>query len=280
MDAVLGIGKAGCAIADAMANYPQYEIFKIDVGLEKSKHNFPMPEQSTSQQYEESCPGFGQFFKPFKENDNVMVVIGGGGAISGAALKILENIKHTKMTIFYIKPDISLIGGKKFLYDDMTFHVLQEYARSGLFESICLVHNPTIEEILGGVPIDKFYETINNTVTTTVHMINIYNNTDPVFEDMSEPEVQNRITSLGIFDVGSSEERLFFPLDNIKEKVYYVAATEKSLEDNNFFRQLRAKFKNNSGDDIRVSYIIHKTNYDEDYVYILARSDEIQYMEK
>ena len=37
MDAVLGIGKAGCAIADVMANYPQYEIFKIDVGLEKSK---------------------------------------------------------------------------------------------------------------------------------------------------------------------------------------------------------------------------------------------------
>ena len=280
MDAVLGIGKAGCAIADVMASYPQYEIFKIDVGLEKSKRNFPMPEQSTSQQYEESCPRFSQFFKPFKKEDNVIVVIGGGGAISGATLKILENIKHTKMTILYIKPDISLIGGKKFLYDDMTFHVLQEYARSGLFESICLAHNPTIEEILGGVPIDKFYETINNLVTTTVHMINIYNNTDPVFEDISEPEVQNRITSLGIFDVGSSEERLFFPLDNIKEKVYYVAATEKSLEDNNFFRQLRAKFKNNSGDDIRVSYVIHKTNYDEDYVYILARSDEIQYMEK
>ena len=179
MDAVLGIGKAGCAIADVMAKYPQYEIFKIDVGLKKSKRNFPMPEQSTSQQYEESCPGFGSFFKSFKKDDNVMVVIGGGGAISGATLKILENIKHTKMTILYIKPDISLIGGKKFLYDDMTFHVLQEYARSGLFESICLVHNPTIEEILGGVPIDTFYDVINNLVTTTVHMINIYNNTDP-----------------------------------------------------------------------------------------------------
>jgi hypothetical protein len=281
MDAVLGIGKAGCAIADVMANYPQYEIFKIDVGLEKSKNTYPMPEQPTSQAYEESCPDFTSFFDSFGEEDNVMVALAGGGAISGATLKILEKIKHTKITLLYIKPDISLIGGKKFLYDDMTFHVLQEYARSGLFESICLVHNPTIEDIMGNVPVKGYYDVLNKIIVTTIHMINVYNNTESEFQDMSDSEIQNRICSIGLFDVGSSEEKLFFPLDNIKEKVYYVGATEKSLEDHNFFRQLKGKFKNNSDDDdIRVSYMIHETKFNEDYVYILAKSDEIQYMEK
>ena len=31
MDTVIGLGKAGCAIADKFSQYPQYRIFKIDI---------------------------------------------------------------------------------------------------------------------------------------------------------------------------------------------------------------------------------------------------------
>ena len=31
MDTVIGLGKAGCAIADKFSQYPQYKIFKIDI---------------------------------------------------------------------------------------------------------------------------------------------------------------------------------------------------------------------------------------------------------
>ena len=30
---IIGLGKAGCSIADQFTQYPQYEIYKIDVGL-------------------------------------------------------------------------------------------------------------------------------------------------------------------------------------------------------------------------------------------------------
>ena len=31
---IIGLGKAGCAIAECFSQYPQYNIFKIDVGIE------------------------------------------------------------------------------------------------------------------------------------------------------------------------------------------------------------------------------------------------------
>ena len=34
MDAVIGLGAAGCNIADQFAKHPQYKVYKIDVGLE------------------------------------------------------------------------------------------------------------------------------------------------------------------------------------------------------------------------------------------------------
>ena len=30
MDTIIGLGKAGCAIADKFDQYPQYKVFKID----------------------------------------------------------------------------------------------------------------------------------------------------------------------------------------------------------------------------------------------------------
>ena len=33
MDTIIGLGKSGCAIAVKFAEYPQYKIYKIDVGL-------------------------------------------------------------------------------------------------------------------------------------------------------------------------------------------------------------------------------------------------------
>ena len=40
MQTVIGLGKAGCSIADALLSvYPQYQIKKIDVGLKRPKQH-------------------------------------------------------------------------------------------------------------------------------------------------------------------------------------------------------------------------------------------------
>ena len=62
---IIGLGKAGCAIADKFAQYPQYDIYKIDVGLKGYKKNgiYDMPAQKSPEQYEAKCPSMRTFFK-------------------------------------------------------------------------------------------------------------------------------------------------------------------------------------------------------------------------
>ena len=38
MDAIIGLGSAGCRIADKFSQYPQYEIYKMDVGLKRTSN--------------------------------------------------------------------------------------------------------------------------------------------------------------------------------------------------------------------------------------------------
>ena len=52
MDTVIGLGKAGCAIADKFAEYPQYLTYKLDVGLKRTKTTFGLKEHQKIEDYE------------------------------------------------------------------------------------------------------------------------------------------------------------------------------------------------------------------------------------
>ena len=56
MDVIIGLGTAGCAIADEFSQYPQYEVFKIDAGLEKAPNHFSLPQGLDHEGYEKSVP--------------------------------------------------------------------------------------------------------------------------------------------------------------------------------------------------------------------------------
>ena len=56
MTTVIGLGNAGCAIADLLSEYPQYSCYKFDVGLKKSKYNFPIKEVEKLEDYEQKMP--------------------------------------------------------------------------------------------------------------------------------------------------------------------------------------------------------------------------------
>ena len=76
MKVIVGLGEAGCNIADQFAKYPQYKVYKIDTGLESFKdlvvddldtrtrrvNNFDMPRQGSSEDYEKNCPFMRGFF--------------------------------------------------------------------------------------------------------------------------------------------------------------------------------------------------------------------------
>ena len=82
MDTIIGLGNAGCNIADEFAKYPQYSIKKIDVGLEKTKTTFPLKEYEKIEDYEEKLPTLQHFFRGIR--GDILFVVGGGGKISSA----------------------------------------------------------------------------------------------------------------------------------------------------------------------------------------------------
>ena len=81
-----------------------------------------------------------------------------------------------KIDIFYIKPDLELLIGEVRLQERAIFGILQEYTRSGLFNSLTILSNPEIEKIVGDIPIKKYFETINQSIYYTIHYLNMFEN--------------------------------------------------------------------------------------------------------
>ena len=273
MDTVIGLGQAGCNIADEFAKYDQYKIFKIDCGLEGLQQEgvYDMPWQDSPERYEEKCPDLSKFFKDV--TGEVLFVLGGSGNISGAALSILKHLKHCDINILYIRPDLESITVTKVRQEWVVFNILQEYARSGVFKRIYLVDNSKVEEYLGDVPVIGYYERLNNMIASTLHMINVYDHIEPVVDTFSRPLSGRRVSTIGFYDEKNNENKLFYLLDNVGEMRYYYAINKEKLEtDGDILKKIREQIKS----EVDTSYGIFSTNYDQDYVYTVAHSSDIQ----
>ena len=278
METVIGLGEAGCKIADEFAKYPQYQTYKIDEGVYTGildKNTFSIAKQKTHQQYELQTPDLRAFLGHLR--GEVLFVLGGSGNISGCVLRVLEQIRHCKINVLYIEPDVELLVGDKKLQERATYYILQEFARSALFERLYIVSNPQIEKILDNVPIIGYYDKLNELIVSTFHMINVYNNNKSVVDNFIEPEEIARISTIGISNL-ENEKKLFFLLDNIKEMKYYYAIRRNKIEpDGSLMKKITENIKMEN--DLKVSYGIFATDYPDDYVYCIVNSSFIQFRE-
>jgi hypothetical protein len=278
---VIGLGSAGCRIADEFSQFSQYKILKIGVGLPKKKGSYSVEPQDHPEAYEENCPPLKNFFRNIKKNEDVLFVVSGASRISAISLKALETIQRARVKILYIVPERELLSRKISLHEKVVFSVLQEYARSGLFEKIYLVANKRIEEIIENVPVVGYFETINRLIVNTIHMINVYTNNDPVYSNPSEELTTTRIATFGLTKISENEENLFYPLDNPNERCYIYAINEERLEsDGKLFGTLKGKISNNQEEDLVSNVQIHSTNYDEDYGYVIVSTSHTQTQEQ
>ena len=274
MDSIIGLGAAGCAIADNFSQYPQYDVYKMDVGLKRTPRTYGIKESGTPEEFEESIGSLKRFFKPLV--GEVLFIVGTSGLVSGASLRILEQIKSHDISIMCICSDPDLLGEVDRLQQRLVTSVFQEYARSGVFKSVCVIYNNSLENILGNVPIIGFHEALNKLIVSTVHMTNVLMHSNSIVDNISIPHEVSRLITYGLVDFETGKEKLFFPLDNIREKVYYYAINEKKLRESNDIRKkIISQVKENSV-DTKVSYGIYSTQYEEDYVYCVAYSSTVQ----
>ncbi len=275
MDTVIGLGKAGCAIADKFAEYPQYKIFKIDSeGLNsKSKNCHLIKKRGNPEEYEKAIRTMKTFFS--KTTDDILFVLSGSGMISGASLQILKNLKDKNVNILYIKPDLEFLGHTNIMQERVVRNVLQEYARSGLFNRIFLVDNKKVEEVLGEVPIIGYYDKLNDLIVSTFHMVNVYNHQEAIHATPFDTAETTRISTFGILNVDEGKEKLFFSLDKIREKCYYYAINSKVLEtDGKLLRTLTDNINKNIGKDVRAGFQVYSTSYEQNYGYLVVNTEK------
>ena len=272
---VIGLGNAGCKLADMLSEYPQYSCYKIDVGLPKGKTNFPLREYENIEDYEQKMPSPRSFLKGIK--DEVLFIMSGGGKVSACALRVLEAVKKSKITVLYIRPELTLLSETQLKLEKMTYNILQEYARSGLFYELLLVSNSEVERIMGGLSLKDYHDGINQTIASTLHMINVYRNIKPIVSTFDKKPGGVRISTLGVCDVENGEEKMFFSLDNVSDIDYYYAYDKREIESN---QNLLSEIKNNITEKKevakRVTYGVYETDYEQNYLYCTHSTSVIQ----
>lgn len=273
METVIGLGAAGCRIADAFAQYPQYTTYKIDNNL-KGDNCFSLQPKLSPEDYERNVPDMSVFFQNIE--GDILFVVGGGGKISGATLQILKQARVNNINLLYIKPYSKALTKTGLLQDRAAFYILQEYARSGLFANIYLVDNTLLENIIGEVPILEYNKKLNEVIVNAFHYINIFKNSEPLLQNMESPNPTQRINTLGIYDISNNEEKIFFSLQNVGYKCYYYAIPEQVLKsDGKLFKIIKDKAAENQS-----SYQIHTTKHAESFAYFIAQSGFIQSVDK
>ena len=270
----IGLGKGGCSIADLFSQYPEYKVLKIDTGL-KGKNCFSIPVCKTIEEYEEKVPEFKHLSKLKGET---IFTLCGGGNISGATLRILEQIKQTKITLIYIRPDPNLISSEIATKDRAIFNILQEYTRSGLLERMIIISNPQVEELLGGLSVLEYYDSLNKVIVSTIHMINYLLTAKEVFGKMSAVREVDRISTVGIFNLEEGEESYLYPLSSPRQKIFLYAIKENDLTENKqLIKIIQQQTKNSyTGTELDISYKITTTNYESNFVYIISNTNIIQ----
>tara|TARA_R100000008_G_C3551459_1_gene150642 strand:- start:31 stop:867 length:837 start_codon:yes stop_codon:yes gene_type:complete len=273
MDTIIGLGSAGCNIAMKFSLYPQYKTICIDTEDKGYENYVAINRQSTHEDYEQHYTSLDLS----GVSGHAALIVGGSGFISGASLRILEQLQDHKISIVYIRPDLDIITEKGRMRERIVFQVMQQYARSNKFERIYLIDNLKVEEIVGAVSIKEYWNKINETIASTLHMTNVFSHTQPEMSTFSNFPETAKISTVGLVDINTGEEKLFFDLECPREKLYYYAISEKELSENaDLFRDIVKQVKSRAGTKARASYGIYSTNYDKNYAYTAHHASMIQ----
>jgi len=272
---IIGLGTAGCNIAQKFSQHPQYDVFLIDT-IKREGTSLRLAKKDGHEAYEGESKLRTSFFQKIK--GECLFVVCGAEAISGLALRILEKFSGSKIEILYIKPDVSLLPEIKRLQERATFNVLQQYARSGLFEKMYVIENIRLENILGEVQIIGYHDKLNDLLVSTMHMINIYKRSDSEMDTFSSSLPTARISTIGVVDYETGEEKLFYDIQLPREKMYFYAINREQLAtDGTLFKKIKTQIKSQIADDqLKVSYGVFSTEYPENYVYSVVSASLIQ----
>jgi hypothetical protein len=277
MISIVGLGNAASAIAEKFSDTSNYNVYLMNDKISRSsKYKFRLKSYDEPEDYEKNIPNVKKFFKDV--DDRIQFIIVGSSYSSNYSLGILEQIKDKRIDIFYIKPDVELLTGVPRLMETAVFSILQEYARSGLFNTITFFSNLNLENILQNIPVKEYYDTLNSSIFSTIHYLNYFENSDPEIGQVCPPSEINRVRTVGMLDMKNLEEKWIFDLDTERELCYYMCINEKKLEEEGgLHRKLVNMLKEKPRNAFRkISYAIYETPLQQDFGFCVAHTNVIQ----
>lgn len=278
MISLMGIGEAGCNVVSMFDNHKEYNCFFFSEEQENTKYTRKLPRMAKAEDCEGEAPKLSSHKTKEAIQDRVQVFLCGSSFSANYTLAILEQIKNRQIDIFYIKPDVELLIGEVRLQERAIFGILQEYARSGLFNSFTIFSNPQIEKTIGEIPIKKYFETINKSIYYAVHYLNVFDHTEPLVGNLSKPSEVQKIRSIGIISVDKLSEQWYYNMQEDRDVAYYLCIASNRLENDGklhskVVQSLKSKprnaFKN-------VTYAIYESPYESDFGFCVAHTNFIQ----
>jgi hypothetical protein len=256
---ILGLGNAGCKIAELFKQQSQYHVELLDEGKGIKKQN--CVEDYDSINYKPRK-------KAVKQASEGILFVCGSGKIAGATLRVLEGVKDTKMKVVYLYPDLEFASTKEKKRNRVHFSVLQQYARSGLIEELILLDNKSLLDHVGHGTVLNYFDKVNNFIYRMISTLNYCENVDPDFNARHDIKEISRISTIGWGPFEENEEKLFFLLDNITETSYIININEEELvNDISVLPNVKAMVKQSKDLNREASFAIWSTEESESYFY-------------
>ena len=278
MISLIGIGEAGCNVVSLFESHKEYNCFLFSEEQENTKYTRKLPRVAKAEDCEGEAPKLSSYKTKEAIQNRVQVFLCGSSFSANYTLAILEQIKDRQIDIFYIKPDVDLLIGEVKLQERAIFGILQEYARSGLFNSFTIFSNPAIEKTIGEIPIKKYFEMINKNIYYAVHYLNVFDHTTPLVGNLSKPSEVQKIRSVGIISVDKLSEQWYYNLQEDRDVAYYLCiATERLENDGKLHAKVVQSLKSKPRNAFKnVTYAIYESPYESDFGFCVAHTNFIQ----
>jgi len=266
---VIGLGQAGQNICKSIKNMSKIRTIVLDEGK-------GIPKSVSHESYEQNVPKLSRKLKLGDEQD-IWFVVCGAGMIASTSLAILEQIQDRNVRVALISPDPFLLSKTQARHNKVVWNVLQEYARSGLINSVYLFSNRHMENFIGQGTIGDLYTNINSGIANFIVTNHWFEKNNPMVGSHFEPKINSAIRTVSLGRIENHEENLFFPLDNTTESCYYYSIDQEVIENE---KNLLTRIKNNvimeREEGRGCSFAIWKNNTEYSYFYSIKYTHFIQ----
>jgi len=269
---VVGVGTGGANVVAALSALDVYDCFAIDTFFEDKNPKLDQIQIDKHESFKDYEEKTSLDMSPKIGDNDVHVFLFGGGKTTGALLRILEKIKEKKISLHYVRPARNFLSSKQILRERVSYGILQEMARSAVFERITLYDVDVILEKADVSFLEKNNFVIK-TIVDTFHMMNYVKNNEGIFSNTENPSEINRICSFGVVNPENGEEILYSPLDSCREKCYYFIMNNDALQTPGLVEKINKQLKR---DDASCSFKIVESQWDGSHVYVEAFTNVVQ----